>query len=77
MNCPHCQRLLYSRSHPKCGFCGGELPPEVMLEEHVIAELKAEQAEIAARRARDKAKDEEERKRNADSGGGDVFLFFG
>ncbi len=66
MNCPHCQRLLYSRRHPNCGFCGGDLPPEVMLEEHIIAELKEEQAQIAARRARNEAKDEEERRKNAD-----------
>jgi hypothetical protein len=66
MNCPHCQRLLYSRSHPKCGFCGGELPPEAMLEEYVIAELKEELAQIEARRAMHKAKDEEERRKNAE-----------
>ena len=77
MNCPHCERLLYSRQHRTCGFCGGELPPEAMLEEHVVAELKEEQARIAARRDRDKLKDEEEWRKNANSGGADGFIFFG
>ena len=47
-----------------------------MLEGHVIAELKEEQARIAARRERDKLKDEEERRKNADSGGAEGFIFF-
>ncbi|MEY4485468.1 MAG: hypothetical protein RL693_2920 [Verrucomicrobiota bacterium] len=65
MNCPSCNRLLYSRSRRTCGFCGAVLPPEVLLSDEKIAAIKAEQAEITLRRAKDKAKDEEERKKKA------------
>jgi len=65
MNCPHCQRLLYSRSRKTCGYCGGVLPPEVLLSEDEVAALKAEQASIDLRRAKAKAKEEEEQKENA------------
>jgi adenylate kinase len=41
------------------------LPPEVLLSDEKIAAIKAEQAEITLRRAKDKAKDEEERKKKA------------
>jgi hypothetical protein len=65
MNCPSCNRLLYSRTHKTCGFCGVELPPEVLFSDDEIAAIKAEQAALTVRRAKDKAKDEEDRKKNA------------
>jgi DNA-directed RNA polymerase subunit M/transcription elongation factor TFIIS len=71
MNCPHCQRLLYSRQHRHCGFCGKELPKEFRLSEEEVVALKTEQDQIALRRAAAKAKEEAEReqqKRNADGG---------
>jgi hypothetical protein len=69
MNCPKCQRRLYSRQHKTCGFCGSELPPEVLPSAEEIAALKAEQEAIAERRAIAKEKEEEERKqREAQSG---------
>jgi hypothetical protein len=61
MNCPHCQRLLYSRQHARCGYCGGELPESVRLSDHQIDEMKAEISEIDARRAVAKEKEEQER----------------
>jgi hypothetical protein len=74
MNCPHCDRLLYSRQHPRCGYCGGLLPEEMRLEPHEIDEIKAEIREIDARRAKSKEKEEEEReavrRRNDGAGGG-------
>jgi hypothetical protein len=73
MNCPHCQRLLYSRRHQTCGFCGGELPAECLLSEYEVAEIKEEQQEIAARRARDKEKEEEVRRQSSGSGGNDTI----
>jgi hypothetical protein len=63
MNCPHCNRLLYSRQHKSCGFCGAQLPPEMLLSDEEIAALKAEQNAIAERRALAKEKEDEERKR--------------
>jgi hypothetical protein len=74
MNCPHCHRLLYSRQHPRCGFCGKPLPEALRLAPHEIDEIKAEIREIDARRAKAKEKDEEEReairRRNDGAGGG-------
>jgi hypothetical protein len=67
MNCPHGQRLLYSRQHPRCGYSGGLLPDEVRLADHEIDEMKAEIREIDARRAVAKEKEErelEERRRD-------------
>ena len=61
MNCPHCQRLLYSRQHARCGHCGGELPEGVRLADHEIDEMKAEICEIDARRAVAKEKEDRER----------------
>ena len=73
MNCPHCHRLLYSRRHPKCGFCGIELPPEVLFTEAEIAAIKQEQQEIDVRRTKAKVQEEERleeerRSRSADGG---------
>lgn len=73
MNCPHCHRLLYSRQHPRCGYCGEPLPEGVRLEDHEIAEIKEEIREIDARRAKAKEKEEKEReaiRRRNDGGGG-------
>jgi hypothetical protein len=61
MNCPHCQRLLYSRQHARCGYCGGLLPEGVRLADHEVEEMKAEISEIDARRAVAKEKEERER----------------
>lgn len=57
MNCPSCNRLLYSRIQPKCGHCGADLPPECLLPEVEIKKVKQEQDEIAKRRMA--AKEEE------------------
>ncbi len=75
MNCPNCDRLLYSRLQPKCGFCGEELPPECRLPDHEIDELKEEMRMIDERRAIAKEKEAREReevrrRRDAASQGG-------
>ncbi|MEZ0386420.1 MAG: hypothetical protein ACAI34_05105 [Verrucomicrobium sp.] len=74
MNCPHCQRLLYSRQNEKCGYCGGVLPPEVRLSPREIAALKTEQKMIAHRRTIAKAKEEEEEKRRRSQSDGASHL---
>jgi hypothetical protein len=77
MNCPSCNRLLYSRQHKTCGFCGAVLPPEFLLSDDEIAAIKIEQGAIAVRRAKAKAKEEEEkRKQAADDGGIDFPSMF-
>lgn len=60
--------MLYSRKHSTCGFCGVELPPEVLFSEAEIVAIKAEQEELAMRRAKSKAKEEEERTQAAKNG---------
>jgi len=71
MNCPSCDRLLYSRIQPKCGHCGAVLPPEVRLPDHEIDEIRQEQKEMAQRRAVARAKEEEEREEQRRRSGGD------
>jgi len=70
MNCPSCNRLLYSRTRKTCGFCGAELPPEVLFSDDEVAAIKTEQAAIAVRRAKTKAKEDEEKRKQAASDGG-------
>jgi hypothetical protein len=61
MNCPHCQRLLYSLRRETCGYCGGELPAEMRLSEEEIAAQRAEVEVMNRRRAVAKEKEEKER----------------
>ena len=63
MNCPSCNRLLYSRIQAKCGHCGAELPPECLLPEVEIDKLRQEQDQIAERRAAAKEEEAAERVR--------------
>lgn len=78
MNCPHCQRVLYSRQHPRCGYCGGELPADLLLPAHEVDEMKAEMREIEGRRQEAKAKEEEaEKQRRKDDGAAVVFIIGG
>ena len=61
MNCPHCQRVIYSRQQPRCGYCGESLPESMRLSPPEIDEIMSEIREIEARRAIAKEKEEEER----------------
>ena len=73
MNCPYCNRLLYSRQHKNCGFCGKELPERYLLSEDEIEEMREEIKAINARRAIAKEKEEQElaeQKRRSDHPGG-------
>lgn len=68
MNCPFCKRLLYSRQHKECGYCGEELPEEFRLTEDEIEAMRAEKQAIEQRRMIAKEKEDaerEERKRRA------------
>ena len=62
MDCPNCHRLIYSRQHKNCGYCGTALPAELLLTPAELAALKSEQREIDERLARMKAEEERERK---------------
>jgi hypothetical protein len=75
MDCPFCHRLLYSRSHRACGFCGRDLPPECLFSAEEITAIDAEQAEIAARRVAMKEAEEERRRQGGDSSAGALSGF--
>lgn len=61
MNCPHCDRVLYSRTRETCGYCGGVLPAEFRLPETDVRKIQAEKRAMESRRKLAKAKEEEER----------------
>ena len=73
MNCPRCDRLLYSLSRPTCGYCGAVLPAEILLSDEERDRIKQERVQIEIRRAIDKEKEEirkkEERRKTRDHGG--------
>ncbi len=76
MNCPACERVIYSRQQKRCGYCGAILPEELRLADHEIDEMKAEMREIETRRQAAKAEEEKEREerrkreQNWQTGGG-------
>lgn len=70
MNCPSCNRLLYSRRHKTCGFCGAELPAEALFSQEEIAAIDAEKEELAKRRTKAKQKEEEEKEKQAAASAG-------
>jgi hypothetical protein len=74
MNCPHCQRLLYSRQHRTCGFCGKELPKELLLTDEEILALKTEQDQITTRRAAAKAREEAEKEQQKRCSDGNYMM---
>lgn len=77
MKCPHCDRLLYSRQREACGYCGGVLPPECRLPEDEVRKIAKEKIDMAARRKRDKAKEEAERAEQRKKQSTDGYSFFG
>lgn len=72
MNCPNCQRLLYSRIQPKCGHCGVVLPKECRLEDHEIDEIRGEIRQIEERRSAAREREEEEEKQRVGKQSGAV-----
>jgi len=57
LNCPMCNRQVYSRRHKRCGYCGAELPTEFLF---TTAEVAALDAEAEQRRLERQAKEEKE-----------------
>ena len=70
MNCPNCDRLLYSRRHKSCGFCGKELPPVIQFSKAEITAIKAEYDAIDLRVANAKAKEKQQQQAQAASDAG-------
>lgn len=61
MDCPFCKRMLYSRQHEKCGYCGEALPEGFRLSEDEIQAIKSENKAIEERRLITKEREEAER----------------
>jgi hypothetical protein len=70
LHCPKCNGVIYNRRNKLCGFCGAQLPVELLFTPEEIAALDKEANESEARHRRQKAKaeKEEEEKRIAESG---------
>ncbi len=49
-HCPNCQRALYTRRLPKCGFCGALIPEELRFTGAETDALEKKTAELEASR---------------------------
>ena len=77
--CPKCSGVIYNRRLKTCGFCGAELPPELLFSAAEIEALDKKEAEIAAEHQKQQAKFEAEElerqkaaKRKEDSAAGGI-----
>ena len=43
-HCPKCQGVIYNRRNKRCGFCGAELPAELLFTAEAIAAMDKEEA---------------------------------
>ena len=68
VNCPTCNRLLYSRRFAKCGFCGAAIPENLRFTDAEIAALDKQIAESAKQRELAREKAEKEARDAANSG---------
>ncbi|HZR21513.1 MAG TPA: hypothetical protein VFE51_29800 [Verrucomicrobiae bacterium] len=57
--CPKCNGVVYNRRSKICGFCGSELPAELLFTDKEIAALDKEADEAEARRKRKEEADAE------------------
>ena len=58
--CPKCSGVVYDRRRRTCGFCGVELPAELLFSAAEIAALNRKEAEAEQQRLKRKAKVEAE-----------------
>lgn len=63
-DCPKCNGVIYNRRMKTCGYCGAELPAELLFSAAELEMLDKEEAVLAAFRQQQKAEFEaEEQKR--------------
>lgn len=65
MDCPHCNRLLYSRRKKICDFCGGEIPAEMLFTAEEIAAQNEESRQMDLQRERERKTAEEGREQTS------------
>lgn len=59
--CPKCSHVIYNRRLKTCGYCGAELPAELLFSAEEIAAMDKKEAALEeAQRKRDAEKREEE-----------------
>jgi hypothetical protein len=58
--CPECNGVVYDRRHKTCGFCGAELPSELLFSAAEIEALNRQEAEAEQQRLKRKAKEDAE-----------------
>jgi ssDNA-binding Zn-finger/Zn-ribbon topoisomerase 1 len=59
--CPKCNRLLYDRKHKKCGWCGADLPEELLFTKEEIDKMEKESAELEEQRRLRKIREDKEK----------------
>jgi hypothetical protein len=62
LECPKCNGVVYDRRRKTCGFCGAELPAEMLFSAEEIEVLNRKEAEAEERRLKRKAIDDAEEK---------------
>jgi len=60
LQCPKCNGVVYDRRRKTCGFCGAELPAELLFSPAEIEALNRKEAEAQQQRLKRKAKDDAE-----------------
>jgi hypothetical protein len=60
LNCPKCNGVVYDRRRKTCGFCGEELPTELLFSATEIGALDRKEAEAEQQRLKRKAKEDAE-----------------
>ncbi len=78
-HCPKCNRLVYSRRHKRCGFCGAELPAEFLFTQAELDVMAKAEAEAEQRRQLQKAQEqiEEQERRERQRGFSASYPFLG
>jgi hypothetical protein len=74
-HCPSCHGVLYDRRRKTCGFCGVELPVELLFTTAELERLHQEEAQAEERRRHERAKEEEEAEAQARAkAASDIFI---
>jgi hypothetical protein len=65
--CPKCSGVIYNRRNKTCGFCGAELPAELLFSAAELEALDKRDAEMAAEHQKQQAKFEAEEQERKDA----------
>ena len=76
--CPQCNRFLYDRRRKNCGWCGAQLPEELLFTKEELEKLNQEMTQLQDERrqlkAKEDAKGKKENERNAQEKALEMFL---